>query len=419
MLGTKQELVQVVEGFFKKGHDKHEVRSIGKWRQAEHAKMMKNLPDGKPVNRCASSELCRTMLDRIISDGEQLRKMTLMDPVLFFYAVAMAEEIFEKEPKMLLLEGGKRASDPGRRAMLLPRHIIFLYVWYAKTNTSQDNIAIQSGVGQKTVSRYIAIGKDVLARTLPTPRKYDEHIKRQTELAELKKYLPGPGRGTCIEDGTLCRMARPGQKYPRDSAYSGRKKAYMSNTLVRFNARGEAISMTPTVRGTVNDVTLAKTYGLSLGIATDKIHDPNAPMPDRVHRRQDSGFRGTEKGEPGAVYERTVGYKALQKLDKDAKARNREIAVQRLPAEWFFGRVKRYARIRGPYQGTYSEFNDELNVAGGLVNLHLMAGGARKGAGHLKKPKTRRRRRHRRDLEKDMDKIRMEEPGMEDWIIAP
>ena len=203
--------------------------------------------------------------------------------------------------------------------------------------------------------------------------------KRQTELAELKKYLPGPGRGTCIEDGTLCRMARPGQKYPRDSAYSGRKKAYMSNTLVRFNARGETISMTPTVRGTVNDVTLAKAYGLSLGIATDKIHDPNAPMSDRVHRRQDSGFRGTEKGEPGAVYERTVGYKALQKLDKDAKARNREIAVQRLPAEWFFGRVKRYARIRGPYQGTYSEFNDELNVAGGLVNLHLMAGGARKG----------------------------------------
>lgn len=74
------------------------------------------------------------------------------------------------------------------------------------------------------MSRYIAIGKDVLARTLPTPRKYDEHIKRQAELAELKKYMPGPGRGTCIEDGTLCRMARPGQKYPRDSRTTGARR---------------------------------------------------------------------------------------------------------------------------------------------------------------------------------------------------
>ena len=99
---------------------------------------------------------------------------------------------------------------------------------------------------------------------------------------------------------------------------------------------------------------LAKTYGLNLGIATDKMHDPNAPMPDRVHRRQDSEFRGSEKDKPGAVYERTAGYRALQKLDKEAKARNRDIAVQRLPAVRFFGRVERYARIRDPYQGTYS-----------------------------------------------------------------
>lgn len=402
MLASKQELVQVVEGFFERGHDKRKVRSIGEWRQEGHAKMMENLPDGKAVNMCATSELCRTLLDRMIADDVQLRKLTLMDPVLFFYAVAMAEEIFERERGILLFEDDEgRSRDPGRRARLLPRHIILLYLWYTKTNASQDSIAIQMGIGQKTASRYIAIAKDVLSRTLPTPRKYDEHIKRQTDMREVKKCLPGPGRGTVIEDGRLNRMQRPGQKNPRDKSYNGRRKAHMGNTLGRFNARGEMVSTTPTDKGTYNDLTMARRYGLNLGIATDQLHDPHAAEKDRVHRIEDTGFGSIEKDEPGAIYERTVGYKAQKKLDDEGKARNKDIARRRLPAEWFFGRVSRYARMREEYPGTYSEYNDEYNVVCGLVNLHLMAGGVRNGSGHAKKPEFGRQRRHRRDMEAD------------------
>ena len=401
-MGTKQELVEVAEGFFEKGHDKRKVRNIGEWRQAAHDEMMEWLPDGMAVNRCATSELCRTLLDRMIADGAQLRKLTLMDPALFFYAVAMAEEIFGRERGILLLEDGEgRSRDPGRRARLLPRHIILLYLWYAKTNASQDSIAIQMGIGQETASRYIAIAKDVLSRTLPTPRKYDEHIQRQTAMREMKKYLPGPGRGTCIEDGRLNRMRQPGQRGPRDRSYSGRKKACMGNTLGRFNARGEMVSASPTDRGALNDVTMARKYRLNLGIAMQYLHDPHAAPKDRVRRIEDTGLAGIETEEPGAVYERTVGYKAHQKLDDEGKARNRDIARRRRPSEWFFGRISRYARMRDPYAGTYSEYNDEHNVVCGVVNLRLMAGGVREGSGHPKKPESGRQRRHRRDMEAD------------------
>ena len=401
-MGTKQELVQVAEDFFERGHDKRKIRSIGEWRQEAHAEMMEMLPDGKAVNKCATAELCRTLLDRMIADDKQLQKLTLMDPVLFFYAVAMVEEIFGRERGTLLFEDdAERSRDPGRRARLLPRHIVLLYLWYAKTNASQDTIAIQMGIGQKTASRYIAIAKDVLSRTLPTPRKYDEHIQRQTEMREMKKYLPGPGRGTCIEDGRLNRMQRPGQRGPRDRSYSGRRKACMGNTLGRFNARGEMISVSPTDRGTCNDVTMARKYRLNLGIATQYLHDPHAAPKDRVHRIDDTGFGGIETEEPGAVYERTVGYKAYQKLDDEGKARHRVIAISRLPSEWFFGRISRYARMRDPYAGTYSEYGDEHNVVCGLVNLHLMGGGVRKGSDHPKKPEFGRQRRHRRDMEAD------------------
>lgn len=405
-MGTKQELLQVAEGFFERGHDRHKVRSIGEWRRDDHAEMMERLPDGKAVNKCATAELCRTLLDRMIADDKQLQKLTLMDPVLFFYAVAMVEEIFERERGTLLFEDdAERSRDPGRRARLLPRHIVLLYLWYTKTNASQDSIAIQMGIGQKTASRYIAIAKDMLSRTLPTPRKYDAHIQRQTDMREMKKYLPGPDRGTCLEDGMLNRMQRPGQRGPRDRSYNGRRKACMGNTLGRFNIRGEMVSVTPTDRGTCNDVTMARKYGLHLGIATQWLHDPHAAQKDRVHRGEDTGFAGIEKDEPGAVYERTVGYKAYQKLDDEGKARHRDIARRRLPSEWFFGRVRRYSRMRDPYSGTYSEYNDEYNVVCGLVNLHLMAGGVREGSGHPKTPEFGRQRRHRRDLEADEEAI--------------
>ena len=39
------------------------------------------------------------------------------------------------------------------------------------------------------------------------------------------------------------------------------------------------------------------------------------------------------------------------------------------PNRWSIGRLKRYDRIVDPYDGTISEFNDELNVITGLANL--------------------------------------------------
>ena len=36
------------------------------------------------------------------------------------------------------------------------------------------------------------------------------------------------------------------------------------------------------------------------------------------------------------------------------------------------GRLKRYARLADPYNGTISQFNYEFNVITGLVNLHLL-----------------------------------------------
>lgn len=99
--------------------------------------------------------------------------------------------------------------------------------------------------------------------------------------------------------------------------------------------------------------------------------------------------------------ERTVGRRALEKMDEVGRARNAEISRKRLPVEWFFGRMKKYKRIASPYARTYSE----LNVVAGLVNLHIMHGGVRPCRAHAKGPDGGRMRPHRRNLDRDRREI--------------
>ena len=402
----KQELVMEIDGIFARGRTTAEVRRIGEERRARYDDEHGGLAGGPPLYECSRTMLALAKIGLEMASDEDIRRLTLMDPVLFFYVVAMVEEALERNPGLLLFEGGgPRASDAGRRAKLQPIHIVLLYLRYAKTNMTQHEVAAEFGLGQKTVSRYVGLAKALLAAVLPTPRAYEEHLRGLTDPQEIKRHLPGPGRGACIEDGTLVRMQRPGQRQSRDNSFNGRKKIHCANTQLRLSLKNLAVSLSPTVNGTVNDIAMCKNHPLNLGLATANMGDKDALPGDRFLRIHDSGFRGAEKAYPGARCERTVGRRALEKMDEEGRARNAEISRKRLPVEWFFGRMKRYKRIAGPYAGTYSELNGELNVVAGLVNLHIMHGGVRPGRAHAKGPDCGRVRPHRRNIDRDRREI--------------
>lgn len=404
---ARQDFIREVDNVFAKGYKKADVRGIGRARQAEYAEFQRSLSGGPPLHECSDTLLALTKLDRDMARPVNITRCTLMDPVLFFYLVAAFEDALERNPDILLLKGdGPRKHDAGRRAKLRPMHILLAYLRYTKTNMSQHEVGLEFGICQKSASSYIRLAKDILAKALPTPRAYERHIQGLKDPREIKKCLPGRGRGEIIEDGVLVRMQRPGQRKSRDNAYNGRRKAHCANTVLRFNLRGEAVSTTDTVNGTVPDNTMCKRYHPDFGLATANINDKDAPPEDRFHRTHDDGFRAVDKINPGAACEKTVGYKTLQKMDEAGRRRNSKISRRRLPSEWFFGRMKRNKRLADPYDGTYTELNEDINIAAGMVNLHLMFGGVRHGSGHAKRPVGKRLRRHRRNL--DRDKILIE-----------
>ena len=398
----RRDLIVEVDNVFSRGYKKADVRGIGRARQAEYAEFQRNLRGGPPLHECSDAVLALTKIDRDMARPGNIMRCTLMDPVLFFYLVAVFEDAMERNPDLLLLRGdGPRTHDAGRRAKLRPMHILLVYLRYAKTNMSQHEVGLEFGVCQKTASSYIRLAKDLLSRALPTPHAYARHIRGLKDPREIKRCLPGPGRGACIEDGMLSRMKRSGQRKARDTSYNGRKKMHCANTLFRFNLRGEAVWQSPTVNGTVHDKAMCERYRLDLGPATANVRDKDAPPGDKFHRIHDDGFRGVDKVDPGAACEKTVGYKTLQKMDEAGRRLNSIISRKRLPSEWFFARLKRNKRFAEQYAGTYSELGEDLGIGAGLVNLHLMFGGVRHGSGHAKGPVGKRWRRHRRNLNRD------------------
>ena len=405
----RRALAARIDSVFARGRKKADVRRIGEERQADYNDAQRSLSGGTPLHECSDTMLALAKLDRDLASDANVRLYTLMDPVLFFYVVAVAEDALEGSPHAILPGGdGPGMHDAGRRARLQARHILLAYFRYARTSMSRHEIGAEFGIGQKAVGRYVKLAKALLAAALPTPRRYEAHIRGLADPREIKRCLPGPGCGACIEDGMLCRMRRPGQKMSRDGSHSGRKRAHVASTVLRFNLRGEAVSMTPTVNGNVPGNAMCRNHPLDLGLATANIGDDGAPFGGRFHRVQDGGFRGTERGEPGAAYERPAAYKALQRMDGAGREGDAEVSRKRLLAERSFGRMMRYRRMAGPYAGTCGELNDDLNIAAGLANLHLMYGDAGSGGAHEKKKAGGRKKgapAHRRNLDGDKREI--------------
>ena len=70
-------------------------------------------------------------------------------------------------------------------------------------------------------------------------------------------------------------------------------------------------------------------------------------------------------------------------LTAEQKEYNHLANSTRVRVEHSIGRLKCYARLADPYDGTISQFNYEFNVITGLVNLHLLWDKIDKARRHL------------------------------------
>ena len=185
--------------------------------------------------------------------------------------------------------------------------------------------------------------------------------------------------GEVFIDGTHCPVQRPADKTIRRMKYSGKKKRFTNNTNTYTNCNGVTIGISKSTVGSVGDITLLKERPMPFGDWEAAMHDPDLPKEARCHVYCDHGYQGIEKHLSGTIPE--IPYKKTKKtpLTPEQKKHNFRINSKRVLIEHTICRLKRYARLTKPYDGTAAQFNREFNVVTRLVNLHLLWNFVKKG----------------------------------------
>ena len=157
--------------------------------------------------------------------------------------------------------------------------------------------------------------------------------------------------------------------------YSGKKKTATYNTMIMVNPRGQIMWVSPTVPGSMHDLTLLKNNLPDLGALTELMLDPDTPPEKRPIVVADKGFIGLEHALPGAdvhtiPIKRNAGSDPeTGKLSQEDRDYNTEISRVRVVVEQAIGEIKRYGIMTKPYRDMPERFNEELKVITGLVNF--------------------------------------------------
>lgn len=339
----------------------------------------------------ASTDLHRLeIFDGIISDESSLHSSTLCSREEFRYILGRVEvHAIASGDMPLFRDDGSRASDPGNRCKLHLRHALLMALIRKKDNPTQGTLQAIFGVDQTSVCRYLKVMDQTLAAVLPTARKISEEIASCQTKDEFKKMVPGSEGGDVFVDGTHCPVQRPAEKTVRRMRYSGKKRKFTNNTNVYTNAGGAIIGISRSSVGSTNDITLLREDPMPFGKWAESMRDDATPKEDRIRVWADRGYQGMDKDLPGTtlmIPHRRIKNRRI--LTAEQKEHNHTVNSTRVLVEHSIDRLKRYARLADPYDGTIGQFNNEFNVITGLVNLHLLWDRIDKSPPSPKKPGT-------------------------------
>ena len=326
-------------------------------------------------NSGANTDLHRIeVFDGVISDESDLHSATLRSTREFQHILWHVKAYTTASGKMpLFYEDESRASDPGNRCKLRLRHALLMALIHKKDNLTQGTLQALFGVDQSSVCRYLQVMDQILAEVLPTAKKISEDIVECETDEEFKEIVPGPDGGDVFVDGTHCPVQRPSEKTVRRMRFSGKKKRFTNNTNIYTNADGVIIGISRSSVGSTGDITLLREDPMPFGRWAESMRDDSVPKEARIRIWADRDYQGTGRDLSGATlmipHKRSKNHRILT---AEQKAYNHLVNSTRVRVEHSIGRIKHYARMTDPYDGTIGQFNREFNVITGLVNLHLL-----------------------------------------------
>lgn len=330
-------------------------------------------------------------LDDIIDNPKKLSQYTLVDIEIFYYMLDRIEKWLESHHDTKLYYDNKlRASDPGNRSKLKPRHALLLYLYSKRSKDPGDVIGGWFGLNRTNAARQCNFMEQILSYIMPTISNVQGFMHQITSNEEFFKFAR-----TIMLDGTLITAHMSNDKdNPETSGYSGKIKDSGFNTLAACNEDGLLVYMSGTYSGNHHDYSILKENPIDLGLYS-MAGGPNTSteLMQKILLYADRGFIGMEKDYPDIAAR--VPYRGKDKKSsreikaayktKDDKAiayalgltiqqykHNKEVSSVRSLVERVFANLKKYGALSGPHIGTASELNRTFDVIGGIHNLEII-----------------------------------------------
>ena len=310
----------------------------------------------------------REVIWDILHDDTKIAKITGFDMPQFEYLHdKFVAESKKQDDEPLFSEDD--LPNAGNRCLLDRMSVLLLALFRKRSNTTQDALGVLFGTDQSTICRYLQFADSVLVNILPTATKITELIKRAKTIQDLKKIMP---KKTIIIDGTEVPKQRPQDKDERKNTYSGKKKAFTINTTIISNKDGLIFGAGRSFDGGTHDLTMITEDPIDFGKWSKGMYDKDTPKEDRIQVLADKGYQGITKYYKGITVKIPEKKRRTKELTARQKKRNKKISSKRIIVEHAIGRIKQWARMTDPYDGTVEEFREELEIVTGLANFSLL-----------------------------------------------
>jgi DDE superfamily endonuclease len=286
-----------------------------------------------------------------------------------------ASDKFERRRKRRVVRTGKKRlrqiGGGAQFANALPDRLLMLLLYYRLYLTQEFMTLLFKAEDKSVICRSIQLLRPVFESVLPVPERARQRIlsladkeqkRRKKRIGNVEEFREAYPELTFIIDGVEQPKRKPKAPKKRKSDYSGKKKRHTLKQIVIGTPAGIIVDQSPAVGGRPHDFKVFKDDHAARAVCSEFTDY-------RVTMYGDSGFDGmSAMGLPVTV---RLNEKARRNhpLTREQKKLNRLRSSTRIRVEHTFSRRKKYAIASDIYRNRDEDYNQAMNIVGGLVNL--------------------------------------------------
>lgn len=245
--------------------------------------------------------------------------------------------------------GGKYKLDDFRDKLLVALMYYRLYLTY-------EILQEFFNVHYSNLNRLVNRLEPLLAKHIK-PRMPKGLKKRIGTWEEFCKVYPD--LVDIVIDATQQRLQRPKGWKRQRKYYWGKSKEHTLKTQLTASRRGEILSVSGSIPGSVHDYTLLKKSGIM-----DRI-------PEQATTHLDLGYLGIEDDFPNHSCVLPQRKPRKRELTAQQKRENRRKAKIRIIVEHIIAKLKKFQILAQVYRNTRKNYNQKFQIIAGLINLRM------------------------------------------------